>query len=112
MNKEEAIREMRMTNEEAIRFLKDHEYWSDFSFMDEVAEIAIFAIEKQIPQKPVGRHTDMHCPVCGARVRSGNGSSSRVRDTVCRHCYQVMDWSKEERRRRRFITEEMEENNG
>lgn len=35
-----------MTNKEAIELLKDHEYWTDFSWMDEVAEMAIEALEK------------------------------------------------------------------
>ena len=35
-----------MTNQEAIELLKDHEYWTDFSWMDEVAEMAIEALEK------------------------------------------------------------------
>ena len=33
------------------------------------------------------------CPCCGARVRSGLGSSSRVRDDRCRKCGQLIDWT-------------------
>ena len=56
-------------------------------------EVGIYAMEKQIPKKPIGRHTDYKCPVCGRRVRSGKGSSSRVRDNLCQRCGQALDWS-------------------
>lgn len=59
----------------------------------EAFNIAIAALEKQIPQKPIGRYTDYKCPVCSRRVRSGKGSSSRQRDNVCQRCFQVLDWT-------------------
>lgn len=49
-------------------------------------------VDKATPKKPIGRHTDYKCPVCGRRVRSGLGSSSRQRDYVCQRCFQVLDW--------------------
>jgi len=45
------------------------------------------------PRKVLGSHTQCCCPTCGRRVRSGNGSSSRVRDKRCQDCGQVLDWS-------------------
>ena len=48
-------------------------------------------VKKATPKKPIGRYTDYRCPVCGAKVRSG-----RKKDTVCRSCFQVLDWSEEE----------------
>lgn len=51
------------------------------------------ALDKQIPRKPVGTYTDYRCGVCGTRVRSGKGSSSITKDTVCRKCFTVIDWS-------------------
>lgn len=62
----------------------------------EACVMAIEALEKQIPKRPKGRHTDYRCSVCGTRVRSGKGSSSRVKDTVCRKCFTVIDWSDNE----------------
>lgn len=53
------------------------------------------ALERLIPKKPIGKHTDYRCSVCGTRVRSGKGSSSRTRDTVCRNCFTVIDWSED-----------------
>lgn len=51
-------------------------------------------VDKATPKKPIGKYvTQLKCPVCGRRVRSGNGSSSRTRDNVCQRCFQVLDWS-------------------
>ena len=59
----------------------------------ERAQIAIDAIEKQLPQKPIGTYTDYKCPVCSRRVRSGKGSSSHgQRDNFCQRCGQKLDW--------------------
>ena len=53
----------------------------------------VSALEKQIPKKPIGRHTSYKCPVCDRRVRSGKGSSSRGVDHFCQRCGQALDWS-------------------
>ena len=50
-------------------------------------------MSRAIPKKPYGKHTNYRCSVCNTRVRSGQGSSSRIRDTVCRKCFTVIDWS-------------------
>ena len=50
------------------------------------------AREKQGAKKPIGRHTDYKCSVCGRRVRSGKGSSSRQRDNFCQRCGTKIDW--------------------
>jgi len=49
-------------------------------------------LRRGIPVKPVGKHTQKRCGVCGTRIRSGAGSSSFTRDTVCRNCYTLIDW--------------------
>ena len=49
-------------------------------------------INKYTPHKPTGTHTNRRCPVCGRRVRSGQGSSSFVRDKRCQDCGQIFDW--------------------
>lgn len=49
-------------------------------------------VDKATPKKPTGEYTDRKCSECGTRLRSGSGSSSRTRDTVCRNCFQVADW--------------------
>lgn len=64
---------------------------NQMDFVPDIA-LAIEALEKHIPKKPEGRHTDYKCPVCGRRVRSGKGSSSLIRDNRCQRCGQVLDW--------------------
>ena len=59
-------------------------------------EIIIEALEKQIPKKPIGRHTSYKCPICDRRVRSGKGSSSFGVDHFCQRCGQALDWSEQE----------------
>lgn len=51
------------------------------------------AVKKQIPKKPIGRHTNYKCPICDRRVRSGKGSSSFGVDHFCQRCGQALDWS-------------------
>ena len=60
--------------------------------IDRLQELA----EKATPKKPIGKHTNYKCPVCGRRVRSGKGSSSFTRDNICQTCFQRLDWSEEE----------------
>ena len=40
-----------------------------------------------------GRYYDNLCPLCGKRIKSGQGSSSRQRTNWCNHCGQAIDWS-------------------
>lgn len=78
----------------AIKTLKDELDYGVSDFVDtDSIEVGIYAMEKQIPKKPIGRYTDYKCSVCGRRVRSGKGSSSRVRDNFCQRCGQALDWS-------------------
>ena len=60
------------------------------------------AIERVInmltPKAVIGRHTQCTCPVCGRRIRSGNGSSLRVRDKRCQDCGQVIGWAEFDKR--------------
>lgn len=60
-------------------------------------EIAVEAMEKQIPKKAVGEHyAHMRCPSCNHRIPSGAGSSSRRRDNWCNYCGQAIDWTEGE----------------
>ena len=65
------------------------------SITNKARDIAIECMEKQIPKKPIGIHTDYKCSVCGRRVRSGKGSSSRQRDNFCQRCGQRISWTEE-----------------
>lgn len=85
-----------MTPQGAIEIIKNAIAEVEWLYPMEYAEAfetAVTALERQIPKKPIGRHTDYKCSVCGRRVRSGKGSSSHIRDNVCQRCFQVLDWS-------------------
>ena len=61
-------------------------------------EIAVEAMERQIPRKAIGEHyAHMRCPSCKHRIPSGMGSSSRRRDNWCNYCGQKIDWREGER---------------
>lgn len=96
-----------MTEQEAIKWINDRmrygrgkwsknhqpeydEYW-------QAGDIAIDAVKKQIPMKPIGNYyAHMKCPACNHRIPSGMGSSSRRRDNWCNYCGQRIDWTKGE----------------
>lgn len=79
----------------------DYDFPHDFYGEDKVttkerdADIMQELVDRATPKRPVtkGGYTDFKCPVCGRRVRSGKGSSSRQKDNVCQRCFQVLDWS-------------------
>lgn len=57
--------------------------------LDRVKEM----VSRFIPREPDGDHYQSKtCPTCHARIRSGQGSSSRVRDDKCRKCGQAIYW--------------------
>ena len=68
----------------------------NYSMLREALDVSMELLDKATPMKPLGYHTNYKCPSCDKRVRSGKGSSSHIKDTVCRNCYQVLDWSEEE----------------
>lgn len=51
-------------------------------------DVAIWALEKQIPKKPIKDDDNMACPICGAIV----GMSP-----YCDECGQALDWSELEK---------------
>ena len=82
-----------MTYEEAIKYAKENilAYTSE---MAEFEAIAIEAIEKQIPKKPMAIKIpakwggyDYRCPVCATRV---------FEQSYCMSCGQAIDWSDED----------------
>ena len=84
-----------MTIKEAISCLKsDKEYLKDHNICDgEEIDIAIEALEKQIPKKPIMRkdvaETYYICPECEWEV-------DKFDDNYCSDCGQKLDWAKEE----------------
>lgn len=111
-----------MTNEEAYKWLYVHfAPCGDETKQDEAINIALEAIAKQIPKKPVMgyafpeklreviRRTDLEraesktecCPVCGRVlgvsqfVKAQTGL--RFGDLHCKRCGQAIDWEEDER---------------
>ena len=83
-----------MTYKEALERLRyEIEEEGHCSYIEDEMEVAFDALEKQIPIKPIGKHTSYKCPICGRRVRSGKGSSSFGVDYFCQRCGQALDWS-------------------
>ena len=84
-----------MTLKEAISCLKsDKEYLKDHNICDgEEIGIAIEALEKQIPKKPIMRkdvaETYYICPECEWEV-------DKFDDNYCSDCGQKLDWSSKE----------------
>lgn len=76
-----------MTPEEVIKYLEEHGY-----IADEVKDVAIAALEKQIPKKPVlvkyedGFEYYYVCPICRRHL-------GIFRDDYCDRCGQALDWS-------------------
>lgn len=85
-----------MTKESAIEWIRYFPKWnSDDKWlreneMQELSDMAISALEKQIPQKPVMfKDTNRaDCPACGATVR---GIKEPFGDW-CSKCGQKLDW--------------------
>jgi DNA-directed RNA polymerase subunit RPC12/RpoP len=86
-----------MTTEEAYRWLYVHfAPCGDETKQDEAVNVALKALEKQIPRKAIGEHyAHMRCPSCNHRIPSGLGSSSRRRDNWCNYCGQRIEWEDE-----------------
>ena len=68
---------------------------------DESVELAVDALRKQIPQKPVKskvprrdinncQWSDWYCPTCGCFLVSGGGHSDNIHHC---ECGQKLDWS-------------------
>ena len=77
-----------MTYEEAIKGLKNIiEYWTYHEHEKEVAELAISALEKQIPKKP-DLDGGVYCPCCLHEFKSHYDETR-----YCPNCGQAIDWS-------------------
>lgn len=86
-----------MTNQEAINVMEKYTDITLSKVVIEAHNMAIKALEKQIPKKPVHvedeviSNTDLYqCPSCDRRFL-GKGIA-----THCYHCGQALDWESEE----------------
>ena len=88
-----------MTEDEAIKEIRFN--MSTIGLSDEAAkrvvearDMAINALEKQIPKKPIFYAHDYYCSVCNSLV--GNNEFEWKRFKYCDTCGQKLDWSDEE----------------
>ena len=97
-----------MTPNEAIETIKIAIADAEWNYpLDYAAafDVAIEALEKQIPKKPLnpygryyGKAKGGNCPICGAGTNS-------VTYTYCRKCGQALDWGGKEERKEVFNDE-------
>lgn len=78
-----------MTIKEAIRAIRHDLHWNLLKgYQEDVAKIAISALEKQIPKKPIRLlyYEVGDCPFCETTVYISE-------DGFCPSCGQALDWS-------------------
>ena len=87
-----------MTESEAIKILqRDLQIQLENKALPdgiEAIQIAIQALEKQIPKKPIFYAHDYYCSVCNSLV--GNNEFEWKRFKYCDTCGQKLDWGDEE----------------
>ena len=92
-----------MTREEAIKMIQtriDTDFMNDEPFPEDL-NLAIEALEKAIPMKPIYRNEYMHnygeCPRCHGESLKHNGLLGLVFSGhgFCDGCGQAIDWSEE-----------------
>ncbi len=97
-----------MTPHKAIKFLNETKVGckllKDRQLMD-VCDVAISAIEKQIPKKPIEKETDnlwngmstrtVSCPNCKKQIVNV-WNKADYKPKFCHYCGQALDWSDEE----------------
>ena len=85
---------------EAIECLKSNKPTSGYVMLRESIDMAIKALEKQIPKKPIVEYKDTNdciteiewkCPICGT-----NYIELAPCGEWCNYCGQKLDWSDEE----------------
>ena len=84
-----------MTYKEAIEILQEeHDYCQEMSYVIEALEMAIKALEKEIPEKPLHMHKNYYCPIC---KEDGwmlwDDAIPNDMDNYCGKCGQAIDWS-------------------
>ena len=90
-----------MTNEEAINIIEDVTWQDNGRHYGKIAparEIAISALEKQIPKKPIDdRYPWCICPACGGSVYLEKVQEHiQNNETIyCEHCGQALLWESE-----------------
>ena len=84
-----------MTYKEAIEILQEeHDYCQEMSYVIKALEMAIEALEKEIPEKPLHMHKNYYCPIC---KEDGwmlwDDAIPNDMDKYCGKCGHAIDWS-------------------
>lgn len=85
-----------MTNEEAIEILQEERDWAQqLAYVNSALEIAIEALEKQIPKKPIfDDGNNPKCPNCGCDDCDEGIMYDYIKGLEhCSYCGQAIDWS-------------------
>ncbi len=88
-----------LTNKQAIEILKPLTVWLGDCEMRTANIMAIQALEKQIPTKPIiEKWSPARCPSCGAELSEslGDGYYKHWEDKEVCGCGQLLDWGEGE----------------
>ena len=82
-----------MTYEEAIKLLNSVAIYYGSKCTRNAVDLAILALEKQIPKKPLHMHKNYYCPIC---KEDGwmlwDDAVPNDMDKYCGKCGQAIDW--------------------
>ena len=82
-----------MTYEEAIKLLNSVAIYYGSKCTRTAVDLAILALEKQIPKKPLHMHKNYYCPIC---KEDGwmlwDDAIPNDMDKYCGKCGQAIDW--------------------
>ena len=82
-----------MTYEETIKQLNSIAIYHFDKYTTDAINMAIEALEKQIPKKPLHMHKNYYCPICkenGWMLR--DDAIPNDTDKYCGKCGQAIDW--------------------
>ena len=86
-----------MTYEEAIKQLNSIAIYHFDKYTADAINMAIDALEKQTPKKPIHMHKNYYCPIC---KEDGwmlwDDAIPNDMDKYCGKCGQAIDWSDDE----------------
>ena len=83
-----------MTVKEAIKQLTDVTIYHQGQCTREALDMAIDALEKQIPKKPLHEHKNYYCPICKENGwMLWDDAIPNDMDNFCGKCGQAIDWS-------------------
>ena len=83
-----------MTDKEALNELKNSIKGDGYQCHKETYEVAIEALEKRIPKKPIRlrNFNDLRCPICKGYIETETDEFE-----CCPCCGQAIDWSKQDK---------------